>query len=64
MELFSVAGHDAMALAELTEMGMLFVRCAGGISHHADESVRADDVALAVDALTAAMLAVAERTPA
>ena len=39
----------------LTEIGMLFVRCKGGISHHADESVREDDVDLAIDALEAAV---------
>jgi allantoate deiminase len=32
---------------------MLFVRCAGGISHHPDESVRDDDVAAALDVLVA-----------
>jgi allantoate deiminase len=55
VELVSIAGHDAMAMAELTEIGMLFVRCKGGISHHADESVREDDVALAIDAFEAAV---------
>jgi allantoate deiminase len=55
MDLFSVAGHDAMAVAAIAPVGMLFVRCRGGISHHADESVRADDVALAIDALEAAV---------
>ncbi len=55
VDLVSIAGHDAMAMAELTEIGMLFVRCKGGISHHADESVREDDVDLAIDALEAAV---------
>jgi allantoate deiminase len=31
---------------------MLFVRCAGGISHHPDESVSVEDVAAAIDATT------------
>jgi allantoate deiminase len=31
---------------------MLFVRCAGGVSHHPDESVRAEDVDVAVDVTT------------
>lgn len=61
IELVSIAGHDAMAVADLTEIGMLFVRCAGGISHHADESVREDDVAAAIDAFEAAVLALAEQ---
>ncbi|CAH2602506.1 N-carbamoyl-L-amino acid hydrolase [Rhodovastum atsumiense] len=41
--LASGAGHDAMALAKLWPMAMLFVRCAGGISHHPAESVTAAD---------------------
>lgn len=59
--LVSGAGHDAMAIAHITEIGMLFVRCAGGISHHPDEAVSADDVALAIDALTVAVLTLAEQ---
>ncbi len=57
-KLMSGAGHDAMAMAAITEVGMLFVRCAGGISHHPDESVSVDDVALAMEALERAVLAV------
>ena len=30
----SGAGHDALALATLCPIAMLFVRCKGGISHH------------------------------
>ncbi len=50
LELGSGAGHDAVTAARLTpEVAMLFVRCKDGISHHPDESVRADDVAVALD---------------
>jgi allantoate deiminase len=49
--LASGAGHDGVALAELTGVAMLFVRCAGGISHHPDESVDEADVAVALDVL-------------
>ncbi|TFB83787.1 Zn-dependent hydrolase [Cryobacterium algoricola] len=63
-ELPSIAGHDAMAIAAITDVGMLFVRCAGGISHHPDESVTAADVALAVDALEVAVRALAADYPA
>ena len=45
----SGAGHDAVVMSEVVPVAMLFVRCAGGISHHPAESVRADDVALAID---------------
>lgn len=42
--LMSGAGHDAMAMARLTKVGMLFVRCRGGVSHSPEESVLDDDV--------------------
>jgi allantoate deiminase len=51
-ELPSGAGHDAVTMASVTDIAMLFVRCAGGISHHPDESVTEADVALAIDAAT------------
>ncbi|MBW5815982.1 allantoate amidohydrolase [Yersinia kristensenii] len=46
----SGAGHDAIAVAECWPVGMLFVRCKGGVSHHPDESVTCDDVAKALQA--------------
>lgn len=50
--LSSGAGHDAMILAEVTDVGMLFVRCgAGGVSHNPAETVTAGDADLAVKAL-------------
>ena len=49
--LASGAGHDAVALAALCPVAMLFVRCAGGISHHPDESVRPGDAGRAVEVL-------------
>lgn len=42
-ELPSGAGHDAMAMAALADVAMLFLRCAGGISHHPAESISAAD---------------------
>jgi allantoate deiminase len=44
----SGAGHDAMIVASRMPAAMLFVRSPGGISHHPDETVRADDVAAAL----------------
>jgi allantoate deiminase len=40
----SGAGHDGMAIAEIAPIGMLFVRCKGGISHSPAESVTLADV--------------------
>ncbi|KAK9226906.1 hypothetical protein WN943_011954 [Citrus x changshan-huyou] len=42
--IMSGAGHDAMAMSHLTKVGMLFVRCRGGISHSPAEHVLDDDV--------------------
>src|SRR5205085_1693962 len=39
LRLSSGAGHDAVALAAVTPVAMLFVRCRGGVSHHPDEFV-------------------------
>jgi allantoate deiminase len=44
----SGAGHDAMAMAALCPVGMLFVRCKGGISHHPDESMTVEDAEAAM----------------
>ena len=38
-ELPSGAGHDGMAMIDVADVAMLFVRCHGGISHHPDEHV-------------------------
>jgi allantoate deiminase len=38
-ELPSGAGHDGMAMIDIADVGMLFVRCRGGVSHHPDEHV-------------------------
>jgi hydantoinase/carbamoylase family amidase len=52
--LVSGAGHDAMFVPNSS---MLFVRSLnGGVSHHPDELSSAEDIALAVDALTAALV--------
>lgn len=45
--LVSGAGHDGVIMSQITPVSMLFVRCAGGISHHPAESVRSDDIAAA-----------------
>lgn len=50
-KMISGAGHDAMLLAEITEVGMLFVRCKKGISHQPEEWAEKDDIALGTDVL-------------
>ena len=52
IELVSGAGHDGVVMSSLTEVGMLFVRCKGGVSHNPAESVTTEDVAVALDVLS------------
>jgi allantoate deiminase len=52
VEVSSGAGHDGVYMSEITDIGMLFVRCKGGISHNPAESVTVADVAVAIDALS------------
>jgi allantoate deiminase len=40
----SGAGHDGMAIVEIAPIGMVFVRCKGGVSHNPAEAVSLDDV--------------------
>ncbi|MFK7855050.1 MAG: allantoate amidohydrolase [Granulosicoccus sp.] len=41
--LSSGAGHDAAAMAHITPVCMIFVRCKGGVSHNPAESVTTED---------------------
>jgi allantoate deiminase len=43
----SGAGHDGMAMIAIADIGMLFVRCKGGISHNPAEAITEDDAAVA-----------------
>jgi allantoate deiminase len=45
----SGAGHDAMIVAQRMPTAMLFLRSPGGISHHPDEAVLAEDIDSALD---------------
>jgi allantoate deiminase len=61
LELTSGAGHDAVVMSSLTDVGMLFVRCKGGVSHNPAESVTAADVSIAIDVLGRFLELTAER---
>ncbi len=52
----SGAGHDGLAMIALCPIGMLFVRCAGGISHNPAEAVSESDVDAATRVLVDALL--------
>ena len=60
--LSSGAGHDAMVMAHLTAAGMIFVRCAGGISHNPAESITAEDAALGAEVMVQSVLNVSNAT--
>jgi len=51
MRLPSGAGHDAMTVAAICPVGMIFMRCTRGISHNPLEAVLPEDVELATAAL-------------
>jgi allantoate deiminase len=40
----SGAGHDAMEIAAMLPIGMIFVRCRAGVSHHPDEHADEADI--------------------
>lgn len=47
----SGAGHDALPMAALTDVGMIFVRCKGGISHGPEEEITPADAHAASELL-------------
>jgi allantoate deiminase len=49
VNLISGAGHDGVAIAPVSPVAMLFVRCFKGISHNPLENVEPKDIAAAVD---------------
>ncbi|MYG81723.1 MAG: M20 family metallo-hydrolase, partial [Gemmatimonadetes bacterium] len=53
----SGAGHDAQSMAELGQVGMIFVPSRAGISHSPDEYTAPDDVARGANVLLRAVLA-------
>ncbi len=63
LELPSGAGHDAMVMAEIAPVGMVFVRCRGGLSHHPDEHVDDADAETGVRVLHRILTRFPEPTP-
>jgi allantoate deiminase len=61
LQLSSGAGHDASIMAKITPAAMLFIRCKGGISHHPDESVKTDDVRIALTVMNDFLQSLAEK---
>ncbi len=59
VDIVSGAGHDAMCVAAVAPVGMIFVPSIGGRSHVGDERTEPADLELGVDALVAVLLAAA-----
>jgi allantoate deiminase len=51
LRLPSGAGHDGMAMIAIADICMIFVRCAGGISHNPAEAITAEDAEMAARVL-------------
>jgi len=60
-EMISGAGHDAFLLARHCPTAMIFIPCAGGLSHHEAESIEPDHARQGADVLLHAALARAGR---
>jgi len=56
LKIASGAGHDAAAMASITPVGMIFVRCAGGISHNPAESIQLQDADVGAQVLMQSLL--------
>ena len=56
-DMVSGAGHDSCYVSKVAPTGMIFVPCAGGLSHNEEESADADDLAAGCTVLLHAMLA-------
>ena len=63
MEIVSGAGHDACNIARVAPTGMIFIPCAGGISHNEAESATKEDCAAGCEVLLNAVLERAGRNP-
>ena len=56
LTLSSGAGHDVMVMAHVTPSALIFVRCAGGISHNPAESITMEDATLGAEVLMQTVL--------
>ncbi len=63
MEIVSGAGHDSVYISRVAPTGMIFVPCAGGISHNETESATPEHVVAGANVLLHAVLEHTERRP-
>ena len=55
MRMVSRAYHDALFMARVSEMGMIFIPCEGGKSHRVDEFATSEDIVAGVQVLAQTM---------
>jgi N-carbamoyl-L-amino-acid hydrolase len=63
-QIVSGAGHDACQVCLVAPTSMIFVPCAGGLSHNEAESAEPADLEAGCNVLLHAMLNLADRRPA
>lgn len=56
MDIISGAGHDSCYMARVAPTAMIFVPCAGGLSHNEEEAATPDDLAAGCTVLLHAMI--------
>jgi N-carbamoyl-L-amino-acid hydrolase len=62
MRMLSGAGHDAMYIAQVAPVGMIFVPCEKGISHNEVENATPADLAAGARVLAEVLVELADRT--
>lgn len=55
-QMASGAGHDAMQVANLAPVSMIFIPCRGGVSHHPDEFAELEDITAGANVLLQTVL--------
>ena len=60
-DIVSGAGHDSVYISRVAPTAMIFVPCAGGLSHNEAESATAEDLEAGCNVLLQAVLAIDER---
>lgn len=50
-KMVSGAGHDGVAISKVMPIGMIFVRCREGLSHHPDEYASPEDIEVGIEVL-------------
>lgn len=56
IRVFSGAGHDSMKIAQVCPVGLLAIRCRGGLSHHPDEFSSDEDCLAALKVMTESVI--------